>query len=104
MRTRTRLILPDPARCVFCNRYAEEWHHVGGRNHYDWFVVPLCTYHHRMVTKAEDVGGIRRDSTDDQTERIRCARQQCLVFLWLLDSEEMKGETSHETRIQSRLR
>jgi hypothetical protein len=89
MRTRPTLILPELARCVFCDRYADEWHHVAGRNHCGWFVVPLCTFHHRMVTKAEDAAGTNRHSADSQIERIKRARQQCLVFLWLLDSEEM---------------
>jgi len=89
MRTRTTLVLTEPDRCVFCDRYADEWHHMAGQNHCAWLVVPLCTFHHRKVTKAEDAAGIKRQSANSQIERIQRARQQCLVFLWLLDSPEM---------------
>jgi hypothetical protein len=90
MKTRPMPVIPEPERCVFCDRYMDQWHHVAGRHHCGWFVVPLCIFHHRIVTKAEDAAGIKRNPADNQKERIQRARQQCLVFLWLLDSPEMK--------------
>ncbi len=78
-----------PERCVFCDKDAEEWHHVAGRNHCSWFVVKLCRFHHQMVTKAEDAAGINRAPADTPRERRKRARQQCHVFLWILDSEEI---------------
>jgi hypothetical protein len=92
MRAQAALVLPEPARCVFCHKYVDESHHPAGRNHYPWFVVPLCKFHHRMVTKAEDVAGVKIEWTDDVAERTKRARQQCLAFLWLLDLEEINHE------------
>jgi len=83
---RAKLVLPEPERCVFCDRFAEEWHHPAGRNHYAWYVVALCIYHHRLVTQAENQSGVVRAFTSDIAERKRLARLQCLVFLALLDS------------------
>lgn len=72
-------------RCTFCERPAI-WHHVAGRNHCTWFLAPLCRFHHQKVTIAyykADPNMMR--ATPDIHERIRRAREACLVFLWLLE-------------------
>ena len=77
-------------RCTFCDRPATQSHHVCGRNHCDWFRIPLCTSHHQLVHRAyynADPDMMKQASTVEQ--RIKRAREACHVFLWLTDHPEM---------------
>ncbi len=75
--------------CTFCNRPATQRHHVPGRNHCSWFLAPLCTPHHRLITNAYYSADPDMMKTAlDLEQRIKRAREGCLVFLWLLDHPE----------------
>ena len=63
-----------------------ELHHIGGRNHVAWFLIPLCQKHHVALTIAIRRAGIDMEYTPDATERLRRARQAIYVCLWFLDS------------------
>src|SRR5262245_54084847 len=75
--------------CIFCDRRANELHHVAGRNNCVWFRVPLCTPHHRLITKAySNANPTMMNGASDVASRIKHAREACLVFLWLLEHPE----------------
>jgi hypothetical protein len=62
---------------------------VAGRNNCDWFCVPLCTLHHRLITRAyRNANPKMMNVTSDVATRMKHAREACLVFLWLLDHPE----------------
>jgi hypothetical protein len=73
-------------RCAKCgNRQSVELHHIGGRNHVIWLVIPLCREHHIVLTTAIRRAGIDMRHTGDAIERLRRARQAIYVCLWFLD-------------------
>jgi hypothetical protein len=77
------------AQCVFCDKPAKEWHHVAGRNNCNWFCVPLCVAHHRLVTRAYgNANPAMMNVASDVASRMKHAREACLVLLWLLDHPE----------------
>jgi hypothetical protein len=76
-------------RCTFCNRPATEQHHVAGFDHCKWFRVPLCTQHHKMITRAYySANPNMMERATNLNDRIKRAREGCYVFLWLLDHPE----------------
>jgi hypothetical protein len=76
-------------RCTFCDTPAAEWHHVAGRNHCSWFLVPLCTVHHRLITRAYyNAAPALMKTVSSVEERIKQARDACHIFLWLLNHPE----------------
>ena len=83
-------------RCVLCGSAGDvELHHVGGRNHVFWFLVPLCREHHVKLTALIYQAGIDMRFTTDVIERISRARRAVVVFLWMLDEWQtnyLKGE------------
>jgi hypothetical protein len=66
-----------------------EWHHIGGRNHVAWFMIPLCQKHHVALTIALRRAGIDMHYTSDVAERLRRARQAIYVCLWFLDDQSL---------------
>jgi len=76
-------------RCTLCDRHATEWHHVPGRNNCSWFRIPLCTQHHRLITRAYyNSSPEMMKAVSSLEERVKHAREACYVFLWLLDHPE----------------
>ena len=77
------------ARCTFCDKTATELHHIAGRYNCSWLVAPVCTPHHRLITRAHyHVNPAMMKRPSNLEERIRHAREGCLTFLWLLDHPE----------------
>jgi hypothetical protein len=72
--------------CTLCDRPATQRHHVAGHKHCSWLLVPLCTPHHQRITRAYYTAnpGMMKSESDLQ-QRIKRAREGCIVFLWLLD-------------------
>ena len=82
-------------RCAFCgSRENVELHHVGGRHHVAWLIIPLCQKHHMRVTAGLRQAGVDMRYTHDKRERIRRARRATLVFMWILD--ELDGQSSRK--------
>lgn len=76
-------------RCAFCGGTDHvELHHVGGRFHIGWFLVPLCRLHHVRVTAMLRMSGVDMRYTPDKRERIARARKAALAFLWMLQELE----------------
>jgi hypothetical protein len=74
-------------RCTKCESVEEvELHHIGGRNHLAWFLIPLCRKHHVALTLAIRRAGIDMQYTSGEAERLRRARKAIYVCLWFLDS------------------
>jgi hypothetical protein len=67
-----------------------EQHHVGGRNHVRSFTVPLCTEHHREITRMLRDAGVDMRPARTKTERIARAQQALAVFQWRLGLELME--------------
>jgi hypothetical protein len=81
---------PKVPRCVKCGSTRKiEMHHIGGRNHIAWFLVPLCRDHHvRLTVLIEQAGGKEiMQYTDDEAERKRRVRLAVYIFLWFLEYE-----------------
>lgn len=74
-------------RCAKCGSSDRvEFHHVGGRRHLAWAMLPLCRRHHFEVTLALRRAGVNMEFTTDSNERLRRVRQAIYLLLWLLDS------------------
>jgi hypothetical protein len=73
-------------RCAKCGSSHDlEMHHIGGRNHVVWLMIPLCRKHHIELTVAIRRAGIDLRYTSDKTERLRRARKAIYVCLWFLE-------------------
>lgn len=76
-------------KCTFCDKPGAELHHIAGRYNCEWFKLPLCTLHHRLVTRAYyNVNPAMMRRPSNPNERLRHAREGCLTLLWLLDHPE----------------
>ncbi len=80
------------SHCALCgSTEGVQLHHLGGQNHAPFFVIPLCTPHHKRVTIAIQQMGRQMGNIDlmkytpDPLERARRARLAALVFLWFID-------------------
>ena len=74
--------------CVVCGvRDDVELHHVGGRHHVSWFMVPLCQKHHREVTRLLQEAGVEMRAASTNAERIGHALQAMAVMQWWLGKE-----------------
>jgi hypothetical protein len=86
---------PKPP-CVFCgNTVDTELHHVGGRSHVAWFILPLCRAHHTRVTDALRQSGVNMSYTSDPRERFARARSALLIFFWMLEEVTRFEEGNH---------
>jgi len=84
----TRTLPQQRLRCARCGSSDNvELHHIGGRNHVAWFMIPLCQKHHVALTIAIRRAGIDMRYTRDEAERLRRARRAIYVCLWFLDEE-----------------
>jgi len=73
-------------RCAKCTSARNvELHHIGGRKHVAWLMIPLCQQHHLKLTIAIRRAGIDMRYTSDKAERLRRARKTIYVCLWFLD-------------------
>lgn len=73
-------------RCSKCgSSHNVEMHHIGGRNHVVWLMIPLCNKHHVELTLAIQQAGIDMRYTSDKIERLRRARKTIYVCLWFLE-------------------
>jgi hypothetical protein len=80
--------------CPFCNKPATEWHHIAGRHNCNWLVVPVCTAHHRLITKAyRNTNPAMMKHPTSTRERIIHAIEACLTFVWLLMHPELIDPT-----------
>ncbi len=72
-------------RCALCGSSDHvERHHLGGRFHVAWFVVPLCRTHHVRLTAFLRLSGVDMRYTADARERRVRVWQALLVFVWML--------------------
>jgi transposase-like protein len=79
-------------RCVLCGSDRNvEVHHIAGRNHVAWIMIPLCRAHHVRLTIAIRQAGIDMRYTSDPAERLRRARQAIYACLWFLDEVNPEG-------------
>jgi hypothetical protein len=69
---------------------AIEQHHVGGRNHVPWFTLPMCSTHHREMTRALQQAGVEMKPATTKAERVARALQALAVFQWQLAKELIK--------------
>ena len=72
-------------KCLCGSNKNVELHHVGGRNHVVWFLVPLCRDHHVELTLMIQQAGVDMRYTPDAAERMRRARLATYIFLWFVD-------------------
>ena len=109
------IITSSPLKIVRCERCSHcalcgstegvQLHHLGGQNHTPFFVIPLCTPHHKRVTIAIQQMGRQMGNIDlmkytpDPLERARRARLAALVFLWFID--EVLDEQKQNATIQT---
>jgi hypothetical protein len=82
-----------PRICLCGTTQNVELHHVGGRNHVVWFLVPLCREHHLQLTVMLQRGGVDMRYTPDRAERMRRARLATYVFLWFIDAVLLEQST-----------
>jgi len=88
-------------RCTICGSTDQvEKHHVGGRNHVVWFMIPLCRDHHVKLTRYIEGAGIDMRYSPDRLIRLRRARQAIYMLLWFLDMQEEEF-TSQDTKKRS---
>ena len=80
-----RKIQRGPRICHCGSTRNVELHHVGGRNHVVWFLVPLCREHHLKLTRMIERAGVDMRYTPDKEERMRRARLATYIFLWFID-------------------
>jgi hypothetical protein len=72
--------------CAICgSKSGLQEHHLGGRNHAEYFAITLCRAHHEAVTIALTQARVSMKQTSDADERARRARQAAYVFLWFVD-------------------
>lgn len=97
--TRTRNAKCQRPRCVICGGTDKiEFHHVGGRHHVVWFIVPLCQKHHARLTAALRIAGVDMRFTRDVRERFARARMATQVFLWILEEMLKQHEQKEKQR------
>jgi hypothetical protein len=82
-----------PRICVCGSARNVELHHVGGKNHVVWFLVPLCREHHFQLTLMLQRAGVDMRYTPDKCERMRRTRLATYVFLWFIDGVLNEQET-----------
>ena len=71
--------------CFICgSRKHIQEHHLGGRKHFRYFIIPLCQSHHQEVTIAIQRAGVNPSYTSDKTERQRRAVMHYSVFHWYM--------------------
>jgi hypothetical protein len=57
--------------CAICaSRRNLQWHHIGGRKHLAWVMMPLCQPHHRQCHALMKRAGINPEYTSDPVERL----------------------------------
>jgi hypothetical protein len=70
--------------CAICgSRQNVQWHHIGGKKHLAWVMMPVCQPHHRqchaLITRAR----INLEYTSDPVERLIRASIAISIFRYL---------------------
>ena len=79
---------------VLCPVWRAQWSRTASRwrrNHARWFTLPLCTEHHREITRALREAGVDMRPAKTRIERIARAQQGLAVFQWWLGQELLKS-------------
>ncbi len=79
-------------KCLCGSSKNVELHHVCGRNHVVWFLVPLCREHHVKLTLMIEQAGVDMRFTSDPADRMRRARLATYIFLWFVDKVLYEAE------------
>src|SRR5262245_23120192 len=99
--SRRRHVRRKRLHCALCGSTEHvELHHIGGRFHLAWFIVPLCRSHHLRITAMLRAAGVDMRYTSDVQERIRRVRRALLVFQWLIEEWESSAgkDNVHKSR------
>jgi hypothetical protein len=77
-------------RCFICGSQKRlERHHLGGRNHFPYFTITLCRFHHRELTHYITWAGVNMSYTKDKVERQRRALLAYSVFHWYMSKQQL---------------
>jgi hypothetical protein len=77
-------------RCFICGSEKHlERHHLGGRNHFPFFTITLCRFHHREVTHYITWARVDMRYTRNKIERLRRAFQAYSVFHWYMTKQQL---------------
>jgi hypothetical protein len=71
------------AGCVICGSHRNlQWHHIGGKKHLAWVMMPLCHPHHAQCHRL--IKGIDLQYTSDPVERLIRASIAISIFLCIV--------------------
>jgi hypothetical protein len=69
--------------CVICgSRRNLQWHHIGGKKHLAWVMMPLCGDHHEQCHRL--MKSVDLQYTSDTVERLIRASIAITIFLCIV--------------------
>jgi hypothetical protein len=77
-------------RCFICGSQKRlERHHLGGRNHFPYFIIILCRCHHRELTHYITLARVDMSYTRDKRERQRRGFMAYSVLHWYMSKQQL---------------
>ena len=71
------------AGCVICGSHRNlQWHHIGGKRHLVWVMMPLCRAHHEQFHRL--IKGVDLQYTSDPVKRLIRASIAINIFLCIV--------------------